>query len=68
MNNKSILVVDDELDLLIMIKSIFVRAGYTQIITGSSVEEVLKTISKKIPDIIILDVMMPGMEGVESLK
>lgn len=68
MNNKSILVVDDELDLLIMIKSIFVRAEYTQVTTVSSAEEALKMISKKMPDIIILDIMMPGMDGFELLQ
>lgn len=68
MNNKSILVVDDELDLLIMIKSIFERAGYAQITTASSATEALKVLSKKMPDMIILDVMMPEMDGFELLQ
>lgn len=68
MKNKSILVVDDELDLLIMIKSIFERASYTQITTVSSAKEALKILSKKMPDMIILDVMMPEMDGFELLQ
>lgn len=68
MKNKSILVVDDELDLLIMIKSIFERASYTQITTVSSAKEALKVLSKKMPDMIILDVMMPEMDGFELLQ
>jgi len=68
MNYKSILVVDDELELLTMIKAIFERAGYTQITTASSAKEALKTLSKKMPDIIILDVMMPEMDGFELLQ
>lgn len=68
MNDKSILVVDDELELLTMIKLIFERAGYTQITTSCSAIEALKVLSKKIPDIIILDVMMPDMDGFELLQ
>lgn len=68
MNNKSILVVDDELDLLIMIKSIFERAGYIQITTVSSAKEALKVLSRKMPDMIILDVIMPEMDGFELLQ
>ena len=68
MNDKSILVVDDELELLAMIKLIFERAGYTQITTSASAIEALKALSKKMPDIIILDVMMPDMDGFELLQ
>ncbi|WP_204613864.1 response regulator transcription factor [Defluviitalea raffinosedens] len=68
MLDKSILIVDDEQDLLIMIKSIFMRAGYTNIITASSAKEALKMLSKKIPDMIILDIMMPEMDGFELLQ
>lgn len=68
MNDKSILVVDDEVELLAMIKLIFERAGYTQVTTACSAIEALKVLSKKIPDIIILDVMMPDMDGFELLQ
>ncbi len=68
MYNKSILIVDDEKDLLKMIRSIFQCAGYTQIVTAISGEEALKEINKKIPDIIILDIMLPGIDGFEVLQ
>ena len=64
MLDKEILVVDDEKDLRVMIRSIFESAGYTQITTAASGEEALALMAKKIPGIIILDVMMPGMDGV----
>ena len=68
MNDKRILVVDDETDLLEMVKSIFTRAGFTQILTASSGEAALKMCEEQEPDMMILDVMMPGMDGFAALK
>lgn len=68
MLDKSILIVDDEKDLLIMTKSIFERAGYTNIVTAASAKDALKILSTKMADMIILDVMMPEMDGFELLQ
>lgn len=56
MNDKRILVVDDETDLLEMVKSIFTRAGFTQVLTASSGEAALKMCEEQEPDMMILDV------------
>lgn len=68
MYEKPILVVDDQQDLLIMIRKIFERAGFTQIMTAPSAEEALNLLSAKMPAMAVLDVMMPGMDGFELLK
>ena len=68
MLDKEILIVDDERDLRTMIRTIFESAGYTQVTTAASGEEALALIAKKIPGIIILDVMMLGMDGFELLQ
>ena len=68
MNDRRILVVDDETDLLEMVESIFTRAGFTQVLTASSGEAALKMCEEQEPDIMILDVMMPGMDGFATLK
>ena len=68
MLNKEILVVDDDQDLRTMIRSVFESAGYTQITTAASGEEALALMAKKTPGIILLDVMMPGMDGFELLQ
>ena len=53
MNDKRILVVDDETDLLEMVKSIFTRAGFTQVLTASSGEAALKMCEEQEPDMMI---------------
>ncbi len=68
MLDKEILIVDDEKDLRDMICSIFSHAGYTQLVTAASGEEALALLSKKMPGIIIMDVMMPGLDGFALLQ
>ena len=68
MLNREILVVDDEKDLRTMIRSIFESAGYTQITTAASGQEALAVMAKKTPGIIVLDVMMPDMDGFQVLQ
>lgn len=68
MNDRMILVVDDEAELLEMVKSIFERAGFTQVLTAASGEAALKMCKEKQPDMVILDVMMPGMDGFATLR
>lgn len=68
MKDKSILVVDDELELLEMVQSIFKGAGYSKVVTASSGTEALQIFSSNPPDMLILDVMMPRMDGFAVLK
>ena len=63
-----VLLVDDETDLLEMLQSIFERAGYTRILTAASGKAALKIWKEAKPSMIILDVMMPGMDGIAVLK
>lgn len=65
---KTILIVDDEAELLTMLKSIFERTGYHNILTAVSGEEALTLMTAKMPDMVITDVMMPGMDGFELLQ
>lgn len=65
-----ILVVDDEKDLAGMIKKRLKTAGY-DVITAFDGQEGLKKIKEEKPDLIILDILMPQMDGVtmaSSLK
>lgn len=68
MKNHSIFIVDDEPEVLSMTRSIYEHAGYTQVSGAASGKEALQRISAKMPDMVILDVMMPDMDGFEVLQ
>jgi len=59
---KKILIVDDEPQMVSMIELRLQAAGYT-VITACDGQEGLETAKKEVPDLIILDVMMPKMDG-----
>src|SRR5688500_11697722 len=59
-----ILAVDDEEDMLEVIAYNLERAGH-QVLRAQSGEEALKQLAGTTPDLIISDVMMPGMDGLE---
>lgn len=60
---KKILLVDDEPDIVEFLKYNLEKANY-QVLVGSNGKEALKQLEKK-PDLIILDIMMPEMDGFE---
>lgn len=62
-----ILVVDDEPDFLVILSRMLKGLGY-KVITAADGEEALKKIKGEKPDLITLDIMMPGMDGYEVLK
>ena len=66
MKNK-ILLVDDNLDMLLIGQRIFSRAGY-QFISARSGEEGLEKALIEKPNVIILDFMLPDMNGAELIK
>jgi CheY-like chemotaxis protein len=62
-----ILLVDDEPDLLRMVGYSLHREGYTVIVAKNGAEAIAK-VSGEIPDLIILDVMMPDTDGYEVCR
>ena len=68
MTDYKILLVDDDQGLLEMLVSIFRRAGYTHLLTASTGEDALRIREKEQPDMIVLDVMMPDMDGFAVLR
>jgi two-component system KDP operon response regulator KdpE len=63
---RTILVVDDEPDLLNAVRLYLEDEGY-QVLTATNGEEALAKVRTRLPDLIVLDVMMPQMNGFEAL-
>jgi len=62
-----ILVVDDEPDAIELIKFNLKAAGY-EVITAADGEEALKKARSMLPDLVILDLMLPEVDGLEVCK
>jgi len=67
MAKEHILVVDDEEDILELVQYNLVREGY-QVKGALSGEEALKKVAKESFDLIVLDLMLPGIDGLEVAK
>jgi DNA-binding response OmpR family regulator len=64
---KKILLIEDEPELSTMMKS-RLEANHYEVITAGDGEEGLKKIEAGTPDLILLDVMLPGMDGYTFVK
>jgi CheY-like chemotaxis protein len=60
------MVVDDNPDIITIVKTILEGRGYT-VFSASSGPELLNILPNQKPDLIILDIMMPEMDGLEVL-
>ncbi len=61
------MIVDDEPDILEFIQYNLKREGF-QVVTAADGLEALDIVDRENPDLIILDIMMPGMDGVEVCR
>jgi len=64
---KRILVVDDEVGALTLIGIMLDRGGF-EVMKAKDATQALNTLDKDTPDMIILDVMMPGIDGIELCR
>ena len=62
-----ILVVDDEVDYLTLFKLKLVNEGFDVVATDTG-EEALKLMAREKPDLVVSDVIMPGMDGIEMFR
>jgi DNA-binding response OmpR family regulator len=64
---KKVLVVDDEFEIRDLLSRFLTEEGY-EIILASNGEEALELVERENPQVILLDIMMPGIHGVETCK
>ena len=58
-----ILVVDDEPTLLVLVAELLREEGGHTVVTARDGEEALEVFTRETPDLVLMDVMMPGMDG-----
>jgi two-component system nitrogen regulation response regulator NtrX len=63
----SILIVDDERNVRATLKGVLEDEGY-RVRTASSGEEAIRAAARTVPDLILLDIWLPGMDGIEVLE
>ena len=65
--SKTILVVDDEKRLVSLVESYLTQEGY-RVVSANNGQEALNVARREKPDLIVLDVMMPEMDGYEFMR
>ena len=62
-----ILVVDDDPQALRYVRDTLARSGYDPVVTGEP-EEALRLVEEERPELVLLDLMLPGTDGIELMK
>ena len=62
-----VMVVDDEENLLELVRAILETEGF-EVVTASNGQECLEKVEKAKPDLILMDMMMPGISGRETTE
>ena len=62
-----VLAVDDDPHDLRYVRDTLVRSGYAPVVTGEP-EEALRLLEKERPELVLLDLMLPGKDGIELMK
>lgn len=64
----TILIVDDNPQNIQVVNSVLNKNGYKKVLFATSGEDALEIIDKKLPDLVLLDIMMPGIDGYDVCR
>ncbi len=62
-----ILIIDDDVSIRKLLKAMFEKSNY-EVVDAADGEEGIKQFKKYLPDLVITDLIMPGKEGLETIK
>ena len=65
---KKIMLVDDAAFMRMTIKNCLTKAGYTELIEAGDGQQAVDTYGKEHPDLVIMDITMPNMDGIQALQ
>lgn len=65
---KRVLIVDDETDFLKIVKLNLEGTGDYEVLTSSNANNILSQVRSFEPDVVILDILMPGIKGIEACE
>lgn len=66
--NKKILLVDDEKDIINLIEEVLIKDGFKNIVKAYNGLDAISLCKTECPDVIILDIMLPDVDGIEVCK
>lgn len=67
MKGKKLLIVDDQYGIRVLLDEVFGKDGY-ETYQAANGKTALEIVRKETPDLVILDMKIPGMDGIEILK
>lgn len=62
-----ILIVDDQFGIRILLNEVFQKEGY-KTFQAANGNQALEIVTRELPDLVLLDMKIPGMDGIEILK
>lgn len=63
-----IYIVDDDLNNLTLVSAVLGQCNYNRLVEVSSGERLMQLVDQQVPDLILLDIMMPGISGFDVLE
>ncbi len=66
--DKKILLIDDEVPLLDMIEVVLKKENFTHVYRATSGQQAIRSYAEINPDVVVLDIMLPDMEGYEVCR
>ena len=65
---EKIMLVDDAAFMRMTIKNCLTKAGYTDLVEAGDGQQAVETYEKEHPDLVIMDITMPNMDGIQALQ